>query len=111
VERLAQRLQATASTVLQAAWGLLLGRYAGRREVLFGAVVSGRPADLAGVESMIGLFINAVPVRLALSRQPLDRWLARLQERQLALRLHEWTPLGRIHAASEIPSGEPLFES
>jgi non-ribosomal peptide synthase protein (TIGR01720 family) len=63
VTELARRRQTTVSTVLQAAWGQLLMELTGRRDVTFGAVVSGRPADLPGVESMVGLLINTVPMR------------------------------------------------
>jgi hypothetical protein len=54
----------TLNTLVQAAWGVLLGRLTGRSDVVFGATVAGRPAELDGVESMIGLFINTVPVRV-----------------------------------------------
>ncbi|SDJ42953.1 amino acid adenylation domain-containing protein [Lentzea albidocapillata subsp. violacea] len=53
----------TLNTVVQAAWALVLGGITGRRDVVFGTTVSGRPADLPGVETMVGLFINTIPVR------------------------------------------------
>ena len=55
----------TLNTLLQAAFGVLLGRLSGRDDVVFGVTVSGRPAELAGVEQMVGLFINTLPLRLA----------------------------------------------
>ncbi|WP_233159484.1 non-ribosomal peptide synthetase [Pseudonocardia sp. MH-G8] len=55
----------TLSTVMQTAWGLLLGRLTGRRDVLFGCPVSGRPPEVEGVEDMIGLLLNTVVVRVA----------------------------------------------
>jgi len=64
VERLARQHQLTVNTVVQGAWGLLLCRYSGSPDVVFGNVVSGRPAGLLGVESMVGLFINTLPVRV-----------------------------------------------
>jgi amino acid adenylation domain-containing protein/non-ribosomal peptide synthase protein (TIGR01720 family) len=109
---LAQRLQVTLNTLVQAAWALLLARSAQRSDVVFGAVVSGRPAELPGVESMIGLFINTVPVRVDVPREgTAAAWLARLQASQFELRQHEWTPLTRIQALSEVPPREPLFAS
>ena len=54
----------TLNTVLQAAWGMLLGRLTGRDDVVFGVTVAGRPAELAGVEQMVGLFINTLPLRM-----------------------------------------------
>ncbi|WP_159067541.1 non-ribosomal peptide synthetase [Gordonia iterans] len=62
VLRLARECGATLSTVLQAAWAVLLSRLTGNRVVTFGETVSGRPADLDGVDTMVGLFINTLPV-------------------------------------------------
>ncbi|MEU6716645.1 amino acid adenylation domain-containing protein [Nonomuraea sp. NPDC046802] len=64
VRRRATRAGVTVNTLTQAAWGLVLGRLTGREDVVFGAVVSGRPPEVAGVESMVGLFINTLPVRV-----------------------------------------------
>ncbi|WP_069758816.1 non-ribosomal peptide synthetase [Streptomyces sp. LUP47B] len=63
---LARRLGVTANTLVQTAWSVLLSRTTGRNDVVFGATVSGRPATLPGVESMVGLFVNTVPVRVRL---------------------------------------------
>src|SRR5205085_9541389 len=56
----------TLNTLVQGAWGIVLGRLTGRNDVVFGVTVAGRPAEIAGVENMIGLFINTVPLRLRL---------------------------------------------
>ncbi|HEY0514544.1 MAG TPA: amino acid adenylation domain-containing protein [Thermoanaerobaculia bacterium] len=112
LEALAQRLRVTLNVLVQGAWALLLSRYADLPEVLFGAVVSGRPAELPGVETMVGLFINAVPVRVEVPEaEALSAWLPRLQEDQFELRQHEWTPLAEIQKLVELPAGEPLFAS
>ncbi|MFJ4681200.1 amino acid adenylation domain-containing protein [Kitasatospora sp. NPDC088783] len=92
-EAATERLRATArahrltlNTLVQGAWGLLLAGLTGRSDVLFGTTVSGRPPELPGVESMIGLFINTVPVRLAVRPgEGLAALLARLQDEQGAL--------------------------
>ncbi|BCB91513.1 hypothetical protein Psuf_088260 [Phytohabitans suffuscus] len=82
----ARRRGMTVSTLVQAAWGILLGRLTGRDDVVFGATVSGRPADLPGVESMIGLFINTVPVRVRCApADPVGTVLERLWEAQSGL--------------------------
>jgi amino acid adenylation domain-containing protein/non-ribosomal peptide synthase protein (TIGR01720 family) len=108
---LAQRLQVTVNTLVQGAWALLLSRYAQVPEVVFGAVVSGRPAELPGVESMIGLFINTLPVRIAIpAAEPAAAWLARVQEAQLELVQYQWTPLARIQSLARAGSGA-LFAS
>ncbi|WP_431896076.1 amino acid adenylation domain-containing protein [Nonomuraea sp. bgisy101] len=91
----------TLSTVVQGAWGLLLGRLTGRRDVVFGSTVSGRQADVEGVESMVGLLVNTVPVRLAW--RPEDRpadLLSRLQDAQAELLDHQHLGLAEIQRIS-----------
>ncbi|HEV2855402.1 MAG TPA: amino acid adenylation domain-containing protein [Thermoanaerobaculia bacterium] len=112
LQELARRNQLTVSTLLQGAWALLLSRYSGHEEVLFGATSSGRPADLPGVESMVGMFINTLPVRITVDpRAGLLPWLQGLQDLQLRMRQYEYSPLVQIQGWSEVPRGLPLFES
>ena len=81
LHRTARELALTLNTVMQTAWGILLGRLSGRDDVVFGVTVAGRPAELAGVEQMVGLFINTLPLRMALPPQlPLSELLRRTQE-------------------------------
>ena len=97
---------------MQGAWALLLSRYSGEEDVIFGATVSGRPPDLAGVESMVGLFINTLPVRVQVAADDsLLPWLKRLQSQMVELRQYEYSPLVEVQRWSEIPRGLPLFES
>ncbi|MET8685030.1 amino acid adenylation domain-containing protein [Streptomyces sp. NPDC004732] len=87
----------TVNTLVQGAWALVLARLAGRTDVVFGATVAGRPAELPGVESMIGLLINTLPVRVRLDgAQPVAGMLAGLQERQSALISHQHLGLAEI---------------
>ncbi|GAA2518370.1 non-ribosomal peptide synthetase [Winogradskya humida] len=73
----------TVSTLIHGAWGLLLGRLLGRDRVVFGSTVSGRGGELPGVESIVGLLINTVPVPMAWRPdEPLADVLRRLQEQQ-----------------------------
>ena len=108
----ARARRVTLATMVQAAWALVLARYAGREDVVFGATTAGRPESLPGSQGMIGLFINTVPSRI---RVPDDAqvgpWLQEIQARQLAAREHEHTPLVDVQGWSEIPRGRPLFES
>ncbi len=102
----------TLNTVVQGCWGLLLSRYSGEEDVVFGNVVSGRPVDLTGAESMVGLFINTLPVRLQISSEaPLLPWLKQLQTQQVEMRQYEYSSLVDIQGWSEIPRDRPLFES
>jgi amino acid adenylation domain-containing protein len=108
----ARKHQLTLNTLAQAAWGLVLSRYSGRDDVLFGATVSGRPASLPGVETMVGLFINTVPVRVQVSRtESLVKWLQSIQGEQLEAREYEYCALSKVQGWSELPAGTPLFES
>jgi len=112
LQALAREHQLTLSTVVQGAWGLLLSRMSGDEDVLFGTTVAGRPAELPGVESIVGLFINTLPARVAVEPDaPLVPWLQRLQERQTAARQFEHSPLFEVQTWSEVPSGTPLFHS
>ncbi|QHG14920.1 hypothetical protein A6V25_26010 [Nostoc sp. ATCC 53789] len=108
----AQQYHLTLSTFVQAAWALLLSRYTDESEVVFGATVSGRPPTLSGVESMVGLFINTLPVRVKVpTATPLWQWLRELQAQQVERSQYSWFPLVEIQALSEIPPELPLFES
>ncbi len=108
----AKRRRLTLNTLAQGAWSILLHRCTGDREVLFGATVSGRPAELAGSDAMVGLFINTLPVRVSIPPDvKLSDWLASLQEHNSLLRQYEWTPLSRIQRWSDTPGGRPLFDS
>jgi amino acid adenylation domain-containing protein/non-ribosomal peptide synthase protein (TIGR01720 family) len=107
----AQRQGLTLNTLVQAAWALLLARLTGKRSLCFGATVAGRPAELAGSEQMLGLFINSLPVAIQLpAEQTLGDWLAALQVKNLQLREHEHSPLHDIQRWVG-SAGEALFDS
>ncbi|MBD0673127.1 non-ribosomal peptide synthetase, partial [Streptomyces sp. CBMA156] len=116
---LSERLRTTArqagltvNTVLQGAWALLLSRYGGGDDVVFGTIVSGRPAELPGVTSMVGLFINALPTRVRIDgRRPLLDWLREVQDAQSEARRHDAVSLAQLQGWSELPGGTALFDS
>ncbi|HNP73167.1 MAG TPA: condensation domain-containing protein, partial [Kouleothrix sp.] len=109
---MARQHQLTLNTLLQGAWALLIGRYTGEREIVFGSAVAGRPAELPGVESMIGPFNNFLPMRVALApATPLLAWLKAFQMRQVEQRRFEYAPLLDIKAWSDVPADQPLFET
>ncbi|MFF0519928.1 amino acid adenylation domain-containing protein [Actinomadura nitritigenes] len=99
----------TLNTVLQLGWGVLLGRLTGATDVVFGAAVSGRPPELPGVEQMIGLFINTLPIRVRV--RPGDTVaaaLARLQDEQAALMQHHHLGLSDVQ---RLAGAGPLFDT
>ncbi len=109
---LARRQQLTLNTIVQGAWALLLHRYSGEDDIVFGATVSGRPPSLNGIESMVGVFINTLPVRIRVpQRESLLSWLKALQEQQVKVRQFEHTPLMQVQAWSDALPGAPLFET
>ncbi|MBZ4423048.1 non-ribosomal peptide synthase/polyketide synthase, partial [Myxococcus sp. RHST-1-4] len=112
LQSLARQHGLTLNTVVQGSWALMLGRYAGETDVVFGATVSGRPPELPGVEEFVGLFINTLPVRVSLPPgEKVLSWLTRLQAQQAALRQQEHSPLAQVQGWSGVPRGTPLFES
>jgi amino acid adenylation domain-containing protein len=112
LDAFARKSNLTMNTIAQGAWATLLSRYSGEDDVVFGVTVSGRPAELAGSESMIGLFINTLPLRAQIEDRITTReLLQRLQAQQIEARQYEFTPLAQIQGWSDTPRGTPLFES
>ncbi|MET7294794.1 amino acid adenylation domain-containing protein [Streptomyces griseoloalbus] len=98
---LARRLGITVNTAVQVAWGLLLARLTRTEDVVFGATVSGRPPQIEGVETMVGLFINTVPVRVRLGAgESLRDLLLRVQDEQSALLDHHYIGLTEVQRAT-----------
>jgi amino acid adenylation domain-containing protein len=108
----AGRHRLTLNTLIQGAWALLLGRRSGSDDVVFGSVVAGRAADFPGIDSAVGVFVNALPARVHV---PTDGavvpWLEDLQRQQVDARRFEFCSLVSIQGWSEVPRRQPLFES
>ena len=102
----------TLSTVVLGAWGLVLSRYSGDREVVFGATLTDRPAAVPGVETMVGVFINTLPVRVPVPRATaIGPWLQAIQREQVEARQYGYSPLVAVQGWSEVPRGTALFDS
>jgi amino acid adenylation domain-containing protein/non-ribosomal peptide synthase protein (TIGR01720 family) len=103
---LARRHDATLGVLLEALWGLLLGRWTGRRDVVFGIVVSGRSVATPDVERLVGMFINTVPVRVCWDgRQDFATLLRTLRLQGLEGIAHDHAALAEVQAASGLPKG------
>ncbi|MDZ7929690.1 MAG: amino acid adenylation domain-containing protein [Rhodococcus sp. (in: high G+C Gram-positive bacteria)] len=99
----------TLSTTLHAVWGVLLGRLLGRDSVVFGSTVSGRGGELAGVESIVGLLINTIPVPMSVPRSASLREVAiGLQARQTAVLEHHHVGLGEL---AQMAGQRTLFDT
>ncbi|MEU6851066.1 amino acid adenylation domain-containing protein [Actinacidiphila alni] len=100
----AMRHGVTLNSVVQATWALVLGAATGRRDVVFGTTVSGRPPELPGVESMIGLFINTIPVRVTIRPlESLAELCLRVQQQQADLLEHQHLGLTDIRTLTGRP--------
>jgi amino acid adenylation domain-containing protein/non-ribosomal peptide synthase protein (TIGR01720 family) len=102
----------TVNAVVQGAWAVLLARSGGRREVCFGATVSARPADVSGVDTIAGLFLNTLPVRVEVDdTAPVAGWLAGLQAEQAEARQHDHVSLVQLRGWADLPGDAGLFDS
>ncbi|MDN4497792.1 non-ribosomal peptide synthetase [Pseudomonas mosselii] len=115
LRELAQAHQLTVNTFAQAAWALTLARYSGDRDVVFGVTVAGRPVSLPQMQRTVGLFINSIALRVQMpqpgERRSVRDWLQGLLEHNMQLREYEYLPLVAIQECSELPKGQPLFDS
>jgi amino acid adenylation domain-containing protein len=110
--RIAVEAQVSLNTIVQLAWGLLLGRFTGHDDVVFGVTWSGRPNTIVGAEQVVGPFINTLPVRLDVSGDPSARIaLQALREQNLGSRPFHQTPLTHIKAASELSRAKTMFRT
>ena len=112
VERCARDLRLTLNTLVQGAWALLLMRLNGLSDVVFGATVSGRHSDVPGVESIVGMCINTLPI--AVHARPgitTVEWLRELQSELAAVQGFSQVPLSELQALSTLGAGQPLFDT
>ncbi|AFY44051.1 type I polyketide synthase [Nostoc sp. PCC 7107] len=102
----------TLATIINGIWAVLLSRYTCCNNILYGCTVTGRPADLPGVESMVGMFVNTLPIHVNIDTEQLFlSWLQRFQLQLVEVRDYEYSQLTEIHKWSEIPQKLALFES
>ncbi|MEI8703608.1 amino acid adenylation domain-containing protein [Pseudoalteromonas sp. B62] len=112
LQQLARRSNSTLNTVIQGAWAYLLHRYSGEEQVVFGETVAGRPEELNGVEQMVGLFLNTLPVCVDFSQdQPLESWLQDLYQSSITRKEHGYLSLPAIQATSPLGHDVALFDS
>ncbi|WP_199335631.1 non-ribosomal peptide synthetase [Nostoc sp. FACHB-110] len=108
----ARQHQLTVNNLVQAAWAILLCRYSQETDVVFGATVSARPPAIFGIESMVGIFINTLPVRVQVSEDTqVLALLKELQAQQIESEPFSYSSLAEIQGLSDVPRGKSLFES
>jgi natural product biosynthesis luciferase-like monooxygenase protein/amino acid adenylation domain-containing protein len=112
LRRRAREARITLNVLLQGAWALLLHRYSGESDIVFGVTRDVRPPALAGAREIVGLLINTLPVRIRVDPEAqLVPWLAGLRATQLGGREFGHTPLVQVHGWSDVPREAPLFET
>jgi amino acid adenylation domain-containing protein len=112
IQEFARTRELTVNTVVQGAWALMLGRLTGEDDLVYGSVVAGRPPEIAGIDTMVGMFINTLPVRVQLvPEKPVEEWLREFQALLAAIRRFEFSPLVDVQSVSSVPRATPLFHS
>jgi len=112
LEEVVKEYKVTIASLLYSAWGMLLQKYTGSDDVLFGTTISGRSAKIKGIEDMVGMFINTLPLRAQTHAaettiQLIKRTNEILEDRQA----YEHTPLANIRGYSQLEPREELFDS
>jgi len=103
LNKLVGKNRVTLNTAVQTLWAILLGKYIGKEDVVFGAVVSGRPPDLEGAESMVGLFINTIPVRIRFEeKMKFFQLLQQVQNEALASVPYHYHSLAEIQSRTAL---------
>ncbi|MGB9119425.1 MAG: amino acid adenylation domain-containing protein [Candidatus Angelobacter sp.] len=112
LQSIARQHRLTLNTFFAAAWAWLLGFYAAVTDVVFGVTVAGRPALLPGMDSMVGVLANTIPLRVTMTgQQEIVDWLKDIQNHQVEMSSYEYSSLVEIKSWSEVPGALPLFES
>ncbi|WDD92620.1 amino acid adenylation domain-containing protein [Burkholderia sp. FERM BP-3421] len=112
LQALARRAGLTVGALLHAAWALVLWRIGGSRDVVFGVTVAARPAELPAIESIVGLMINVLPLRVRVEPERiLADWVRDVHDRQTALLDHQYASLAEIRQWAGVEPGQPLFDS
>ena len=112
LERFARSRRTTLSTLIQSVWAILLGRYSGHNDIVYGITVSGRPPGLKGSDEIVGLFINTLPVRAIIDEnRSYIEFLEMFKDRSSSIMGYEYSFLPDIQACSAVPPGQSLFNS
>ncbi|HMQ69064.1 MAG TPA: amino acid adenylation domain-containing protein [Ignavibacteria bacterium] len=112
LQDLARNNQITLNTIIQGAWAFILSTYRGEDDVIFGGTVSGRNPELKGIEKMVGMFINTLPVRIKINNNKFIKdWLKEIQEGHIERDQYSYSSLVDIQNCSQMTSGEKLFNN
>lgn len=112
LQTLARQNQLTLNTIIQGVWAIILSSYRNDENVLFGATVSGRTPEISGIETMVGLFINSLPVGVTVDKDKhVISWLKELQKNHSDRNEFAYSALVDIQEWSSFPRGTQLFDN
>ena len=112
LEEAAKEAKVTMSTMIEGAWAVVLSRYSSEQKVVVGVTVSGRRGEIEGIEKMVGLMINTLPLRVEVrEEQEVGEYLREVQRRQARVMDYEYSPLMKVQGWSEVGPGRRLFET
>ncbi|MFF0554450.1 condensation domain-containing protein, partial [Streptomyces sp. NPDC004311] len=112
LRRFARERGITLAALVHAAWALVVSRRTGAQDLTVGTVLSGRPAEIDGIEQTVGLFVNTLPLRVRTTgEQTADDWLRRVHQDLQDLADHQHTPLADVAGWAATPVGAQLFDS
>jgi len=112
LQQFARSNRITLNTVMQGAWSLLLSRYSGSTDIVFGKTVAGRPPSLTGIEDIVGMCINTLPIRVVMkANDRLVTWLQSLQDQQVKLQKFEALSLLEIQKWRDGEGNQELFDT
>lgn len=112
IQKTARELHISPNILFQAVWGIVLHRYSGQDDIVFGVTTSGRTEELSGIENAVGLFINTLPTRQQITHSSrVSDWLQQLQRESVDFSRHQATPLSKAMEWSDVSPGEKLFDS
>ncbi len=112
IHKFVKEKKITLSSFLQSVWGILLSKYTSEEDVIFGATFSGRSPELPGSETMLGLFINTLPIRAKINPvAPITDWIVEFHKEQIPLKDFEWSALYEVQNYSELSNKQNLFDT
>ena len=112
LSQFARKNRITMNTIVQGMWSIIMSRYTGESDIIYGVAVSGRPPELTGSDTMVGLFVNTLPVRVQVTQDAqLVPWLRSIQLDQVTMREYEYSSLMQVKKWGGLPGGQPLFNT
>ncbi|WP_154665891.1 non-ribosomal peptide synthetase, partial [Paenibacillus pinihumi] len=109
LQAIAKSSQATLNHIVQAIWGIVFARYNNTNDVVYGSVVSGRSSEVEGIERMVGLFINTIPVRIQPDQDTtFAKLITDVKQKDIESQRYDYVSLAQIQGSSQLK--QDLFD-